>query len=126
MHLESLMKPIVMLFLAALALSAQTPGSASNHYVGSNVCKTCHPDVWLNFYKNPHFKSIASGKETPERTGCEGCHGPGGNHVAAGGGKPTIRAFSLFTADQALDACLACHSKDLSRANIRRSAHTEA
>ena len=54
----------------------------------------------MNFYKNPHFKSIASGKEPPEKTGCEGCHGPAQKHVAAGGGKATIpRAFSLMTAE---------------------------
>lgn len=94
--------------------------------MGSNVCKTCHPDVSLNFFKNPHYKSIASGKEPPERTGCEGCHGPGKAHVDARGGRATIRAFSLMQPIQALDACLACHSKDLSRANIRRSQHTQA
>jgi DmsE family decaheme c-type cytochrome len=99
---------------------------AQNKYVGNEVCKTCHDDVWQNFYKNPHFKSIASGRETPEHTGCEGCHGPGGNHVEAGGGKPTIRAFSEMAPNQVLNACLNCHSKDLSRANIRRSEHTEA
>ncbi len=114
------------LFAMPLCLfSQQAPGPA-NHYVGSAVCKTCHPDVWLNFNRNPHFKSIASGKEPAEKTGCEGCHGPGGNHVEARGGKSSIRAFSLFTPDQALNACLTCHSKDLSRANIRRSAHTQA
>ena len=115
------------LLLAALSgLRAQTPPASGNHYVGSEACKTCHADVWLNFYKNPHYKSIASGKETPEKTGCEGCHGPGGDHVAARGGKATIRAFSNFTPTQTLDACLDCHSKDLPRANIRRSPHTEA
>jgi DmsE family decaheme c-type cytochrome len=103
-----------------------TARAADNRYTGSEVCRTCHPDVWLNFYKNAHYKSIASGKEAPEKTGCEGCHGPGGNHVAAHGGKTTIRAFSLMSPDQTLNACLECHSKDLSRANIRRSAHTEA
>ena len=50
-------------------------------FVGSNACKTCHADVWQNFYKNPHFKSIASGKETPDRTGCEGCHGGAKAHI---------------------------------------------
>ena len=94
--------------------------------MGSQVCKTCHPDVWLNFYKNPHYKSIAAGKETPEKTGCEGCHGAGGDHVAAKGGKATIRAFSLMGPEQVLNTCLECHSKDLTRANVRRSEHTEA
>ncbi|HVW83692.1 MAG TPA: DmsE family decaheme c-type cytochrome [Bryobacteraceae bacterium] len=121
------MKSIRILLLAlpfgALAQTAQKP---ANPFVGSEVCRTCHPDVWLNFNKNPHFKSIASGKESADRTGCEGCHGPGGNHVAARGGKPTIRAFSVLSSEEALNTCLTCHSKDLSRANIRRSAHTEA
>ena len=105
---------------SVLAQSTAAPG-----YVGSNVCQTCHPDVYLNFYKNPHAKSIASGKEPPERTGCEGCHGPGGGHVAARGGKNTIpRAFSLMAPKQALDACLTCHAADLRKVNIRRSEHT--
>src|SRR5438477_6377938 len=103
------------------ALYAQAAPRQANQYVGSAVCRTCHPDVAQNFYKNPHYKSVASGKEAPERTGCEGCHGPGGGHVAAGGGKNTIpHAFSLVAANQILDDCLTCHSKDLSKANIRR------
>ena len=46
------------LILIPLALAAQTsPPATVNKFVGSEVCKTCHADVWLNFYKNPHFKS---------------------------------------------------------------------
>jgi len=114
---------------AAVAQTGQTAAlttpSSGPAYVGSNACKTCHADIWLNFYKNPHFKSVASGKEPPERTGCEGCHGPGQAHVAARGGKNTIpRAFSLLTPKQTLDACLTCHARDLQKVNIRRSEHT--
>jgi DmsE family decaheme c-type cytochrome len=108
------------------ALPFMAAAQAPNQFVGSDACKVCHSDVWFNFYKNPHFKSIASGRETPAKTGCEGCHGPGGNHVAAHGGKATIRAFSVMSPDQALNTCLECHSKDVSRADVRRSAHTEA
>jgi DmsE family decaheme c-type cytochrome len=106
---------------------APTPATPPNGgYLGSNVCKVCHADVWFNFYKNPHFKSIASGKEPPEDTGCEGCHGPGQKHVAAGGGAATIpRAFSLMPPKQVLEACLRCHGKDLTKANIQRSEHTK-
>jgi DmsE family decaheme c-type cytochrome len=111
--------------LLLLCFAALAP--AQNAFVGSEVCKTCHPDVWQNFFKNPHYKSIASGKEPPERTGCEGCHGPGQKHVAARGGKATIpRAFSLLGPRPTLDACLECHGKDFSRANIRRSQHSLA
>lgn len=95
-------------------------------YVGSEVCRTCHSDIWANFYRNPHFKSIASGKEKPENTGCEGCHGAGSDHVAAGGGSDTIPvAFSLMPPEQILDNCLLCHAKTISRSNIRRSVHTD-
>jgi DmsE family decaheme c-type cytochrome len=105
---------------------AAAPANASG-FAGSAVCKTCHPDVWLNFYKNPHYKSIASGTEPPERTGCEGCHGPGKAHVEARGGKSTIpHAFSLMNTKQTLDTCLNCHGKDFGKVNIRRSSHTMA
>src|SRR6266702_7705566 len=83
--------------LICLANSAAAP-QGPPAYAGSDACKTCHADVWFNFYKNPHYKSIASGKELPERTGCEGCHGPAKAHVEARGGKTTIpHAFSLMT-----------------------------
>jgi DmsE family decaheme c-type cytochrome len=112
----------LLLLLAGAAARAQPPSSG---YVGSNACKTCHADVWLNFYKNPHYKSIASGKEPPERTGCEGCHGPAQAHVQARGGKATVpRAFSVIEPKQVIEACLGCHARDFSRANVRRSEHT--
>src|ERR1700710_2409729 len=102
------------ILLLPVLLAGQTASTPANHYVGSAACKTCHADVWLNFYKNPHFKSIASGKETPERTGCEGCHGGAKAHVEARGGKTTIpRAFSLMPPAKALETCLECHVKDL-------------
>jgi DmsE family decaheme c-type cytochrome len=118
--------PAMLLLAVPLCAFAQSAPQQQNKFVGSTVCQTCHPDVWLNFNKNPHFKSLASGHEAPDKTGCEGCHGPGGAHVAAGGGKPTIRAFSQMGPDQVVNTCLECHSKDVSRANIRRSEHTEA
>lgn len=103
------------------------PATPQGGYLGSNVCKVCHADVWSNFYKNPHFKSIASGTEPPDRTGCEGCHGPAQGHVDAGGGRTTIpRAFSLLTPKATIEACLTCHAKNFDKANIWRSEHTQA
>lgn len=113
--------------LASALAAGQTPQAAQvPHYVGNEVCRTCHSDIWATFYRNPHYKSIASGKEKPENTGCEGCHGPASEHVMAGGGQETIpRAFSLMTPDKILDTCLNCHAETISRSNIRRSKHTE-
>jgi DmsE family decaheme c-type cytochrome len=108
-------------------LGAAAFAQSSDGFAGSDACKTCHADLWQPFFRNPHFKSIASGKQPPDRTGCEGCHGPGKGHVEAKGGSRTIpRAFSLMSSRQVLDTCLACHSKDLSRGEIRRSVHTQS
>lgn len=106
--------------------SATSTSPASSQYIGSELCGLCHTAIYQDFYRNPHFKSIASGKETPDKTGCEGCHGPGAAHVAAGGGSATIRDFKQMAPGEVLDTCLSCHAKDLSRVNIRRSPHTEA
>ncbi len=112
------------LVLCPLAARAQSP-AATQDFVGSAVCKTCHPNVWLNFYKNPHYKGLAAGDLPPERTGCEGCHGPGKAHVEARGGTTTIpRAFSLMQPRDILNACLACHSGNITKAQIERSSHT--
>lgn len=118
---------LVILFQAAVAVAQTTPQpeSSSKGYVGSNACRTCHSDMWFNFFRNPHFKSIAAEGTPPEKTACEGCHGPAKEHVEARGGKTTIpRAFSLMTPKAALDTCLSCHAKDFTRANINRSQHT--
>jgi DmsE family decaheme c-type cytochrome len=124
--LQGFLAASTILLFIPIAHAADLPkADASNGgFVGSTVCRACHPDVWLKFYKNPHYRSIASGKEKPADTGCEGCHGPGEKHVKAHGGKPTIIAFSLLSPKQSLDACLRCHSESLSRANIRSSPHT--
>src|SRR5260370_30918326 len=97
--------PILLLALPVCAL-AQTAPKPENKFVGSTVCKTCHPDVWLNFNRNPHFKSIASGHEAPDKTGCEGCHGPGGDHVAAGGGEAASRGLPHTDLGQSAGTCL--------------------
>jgi len=116
------------LFAAALGMAQNAAAPAtggSSQFVGSDVCKTCHVDVWANFYKNPHFKSLAAGDAPPEKTGCESCHGPGKAHVEARGGKTTIpRAFSLMPAKAVLEACLTCHASNFDKANIQRSEHT--
>ena len=117
---------LLVLLLFAFSIRAAGQEASKSGYVGNNACKTCHADVWFNFFKNPHYKSIASGREPPEKTGCEGCHGPGRAHVEARGGKTTILAFSQMQPAEVLNTCLACHNKDFSKVSIRRSSHTLA
>ena len=108
-----------------VGIVALAPMGLAADYVGSQVCKTCHPDIFSTFFKNAHYKSVASGRETPENTGCEGCHGPGNAHVEAHGGKATIVAFSELSPGKILETCLRCHGQTIARSNIRRSVHTE-
>jgi DmsE family decaheme c-type cytochrome len=109
-----------LLFLLPATIVAAQPPSPASSYVGSAQCRTCHPDLWMPFYKNPHFRSVASGKEAPENIGCEGCHGPGGAHIRQQGAMTDFRKISPAVASR---VCLRCHAEAISRANIRTSPH---
>jgi DmsE family decaheme c-type cytochrome len=102
---------------ATCASGAQPPGR-------SLTCKECHAAVWQDFFRNPHFRPTPGDENS--YASCETCHGPSARHITAHGGKATIRAFSEMQPQQVLAACLECHSKDISRANIRSSEHTLA
>ena len=110
----------------SLLLLSSAWAAGQSEYIGAEACRTCHPNVALQFFRNPHHKMQVAKGNDPLHSSCEGCHGPGRKHVQAGGGKATIRAFSELTPGAVLDACLQCHSKDINRANIRRSSHTQA
>jgi len=121
---------LLILAAAAAVVAAQTSPPAApsqpapSPYIGSKACKTCHPDIYSTFYRNPHYR-LEAGTEPAEHAACENCHGPGRAHVEAHGGKTTIpNAFSLMKPEAVADTCLACHAKDVNRANIRRSQHT--
>ncbi|MBI2686094.1 MAG: DmsE family decaheme c-type cytochrome [Acidobacteria bacterium] len=118
------------LFVTAAAVFAQPPTEGKTPpnaaFAGNNACRTCHPQVALQFFRNPHNKTSVAANTAPENAGCESCHGSGKKHVDAKGGKGAIVAFSELAPNQVLDTCLRCHNKDLSRANIRRSSHSEA
>ncbi len=111
---------------ASLQPQAWAADSPATDYVGTNACKTCHPVIFVGYFKNPHFKLMVSAKEDQKaQFGCESCHGPGKAHVEGRGLKSAIRAYSVMSPKAILDECLQCHSQTLSRANIRRSSHTQ-
>lgn len=119
---RSLLVRLSVLLWAAWGL----PSQAAPQYAGSAACRTCHPNILADFYRNPHYKSVASGAESPENTGCEGCHGPGSEHITGKGDKTKIRAFSQMRTRAVLDNCLRCHAESLGRAQVRRSSHSLA
>lgn len=114
------------LALSYLVLAADTKANTKDGYVGNQPCRTCHPDITSTFFKNPHQKSTVNESLSPDRQGCESCHGPAKEHVESRGDKSKIFAFSVKNPKQILDRCLTCHSETLNRANIRRSDHTRA
>ena len=85
---------ILLLLLITIAAAAQTQPAApaaGSGFVGSNACKTCHADMWLNFYKNPHFKSIATGKEPPRRRAAKDVTAGGRSTLRRAAERPPFR-----------------------------------
>lgn len=123
MRVRSTFHRLALLALACAA-SLQAQPVEPNPYVGSRTCQACHPDVWQTFHRNPHFRSIAMENRPEARTGCEGCHGPGGLHVSNSGDKSKITVFPELKPAAVLENCLTCHSGDFGKTEIRRSSHS--
>jgi hypothetical protein len=82
-------------------------------YVGAEVCKTCHEDLYNTFATSPHFATTIDSKldaqKGPEWHGCEACHGPGKEHVEGGGDKTKIFTFKDVSPAESSARCLDCH-----------------
>ena len=75
------------------APAATAPSSDASKYVGAETCKTCHEEIYNSWEKTPHWKTTLNKEGGPSKQGCEGCHGPGADHVAGGGDKTKIFVF---------------------------------
>ena len=113
---------------------------AESTYVGSEACGSCHADALAWWTSSPHGQAMArleaqgshedprcvrchatplggfAGDDpakfrTTEGVGCESCHGPGGNHVAAGGGTDNIEGLGESCPVCVIEAvCTSCHT----------------
>ena len=70
--------------------AAREPSPDASKYVGAETCKTCHEEIYDAWEKTPHWKTTLNKEGGPSKQGCEGCHGPGADHVAGGGDKTKI------------------------------------
>jgi len=88
-------------------------------YMGNEVCKACHATQFDKFSQTQMGKIfLFNARNETEKQACENCHGPGSNHVAAGGGKGvggmlTFRKDSGETAERQNQACLGCHQRGI-------------
>lgn len=85
--------------------------------VGDKACLTCHTNQAAQFNQTLMGKIFRNPRNAQERGGCEGCHGAGSAHVAAGGGRGVGGIISFRTDDKTRTVeennsiCLSCHEK---------------
>ena len=99
--------------------SAAPPQKQTAEYVGADVCKTCHEDLYKNSFEGtPHFQTTLK-----DGHGCESCHGPGSEHVAGGGDKTKIVTFTDLSRQQSSARCLSCHGDSRKQRHFSSSSH---
>lgn len=84
------------------------------HFMGDKTCLTCHANYAEEFQKTLMGRIS---KTQPGKFACENCHGPGSEHVKAGGGRGVGGIISFRPEDKSRTAeennaiCLACHER---------------
>src|SRR5580692_2651280 len=101
------------------------PQAKDSDYLGAEVCKTCHEEIYNSWEKTPHWKTTLDTKGGPSHQGCEGCHGPGAAHVAGGGDKTKIFVFTEHSTKEINERCLTCHAGGNEHMHALNSVHTE-
>jgi predicted CXXCH cytochrome family protein len=113
----------------APSTSAPTAAASSpegSKYVGAETCKTCHEEIYNAWEKTPHWKTTLNLKGGPSKQGCEGCHGPGADHVAGGGDKTKIFVFEEKSRQETSARCLSCHGEAHPQSHFAESAHSSS
>jgi DmsE family decaheme c-type cytochrome len=115
----------VFVLVAALVLPtagpAQTapakPEAPPSGYAGAEACKGCHEDSFNKFAQTQMGRLfLKHPRNSREALACESCHGPGKQHVDAGGGKGaggliTFAKDDPTPVEKRNEICLSCHTK---------------
>jgi len=86
---------LLILTLALLPLSAVVPP----RNVGKTTCFKCHTYEQRTVQGTPH----------DDEKSCEGCHGPGEQHLKSGGSSGSIFSFLKANPDEIRARCGECH-----------------
>lgn len=95
---------------------AAATGTAPAAFVGPQICQACHFDRYESYENSPH--GLTGDPRSPaSRNACETCHGPGGQHVAGGGGREVGGMVTLdrekMSPSAINEVCLTCHSRGI-------------
>ena len=79
---------------AQKAAEPTTPANMPPGHVGAEMCKNCHEEAFNRFSNTKMGRLfLKQPRNSEEASGCESCHGPGKDHVDAGG-KGAIITFA--------------------------------
>ena len=97
--------------------------AAQDDYVGSETCAACHDAQFKKVAGTKHGQLHTLSSWKGKVVGCESCHGPGKEHVEAGGDITKIISFKRLDAKAASETCLTCHAGKEGHNNFRRGDH---
>ena len=99
--------------------SAALPGPAGGQYADTEICKTCHQEVWEKHFASTPHSALLKGSQH----GCQSCHGPGQAHVDGGGDPTKIIRFEKLSPAETAAICTGCHQSSLETQNFSKSEH---
>ena len=116
---------LTLLLTGAYGQEQATADKTASKYAGAEACKTCHEDVFVNFDKSPHWKTLLDKRGGAPKQGCEACHGPAAGHIDDPGDTKKIFSFKTASPKEVNERCLECHTSGRDHMNFSRSAHSE-
>src|SRR5262245_53457507 len=104
--------------------AAEAAARQAAAYVGSEVCPTCHEDIFNAIQKSAHAVVGTDKKRGWDGKTCEACHGPGSKH-AEGGAAEEIRNPAKLGAPEVDRTCLTCHLNQPTHVGRIQSSHAK-
>lgn len=100
-------------------------GKFGDEYVGSQMCQTCHEDIYNNYRKSAHTFVETDKRGGWAEHGCESCHGPGAAH-AGSADATAIRNPAKLQPAQTDQLCLGCHGNTSKHSERIQSGHAKS